>query len=68
MKLMSENNLSLVSLYRDKGYKIHYYDRTCTNIWENVASEVMKTDSKVPAGKGNRYTVYHLGDAETGLL
>ena len=39
-----------------------------TKIWKDITAEAMKTKYKVPAGKGDRFIVFHVGSAQSGLL
>ena len=72
---MRDNYLKWVSYYRENEYRIYNQDETwvfknmaCTKIWKDIAAEAMETDYKVPAGKGDRSIVCHVGSAESGLL
>ena len=72
---MRDNYLNWISYYRNEQYKIYYQDETwvfknmsCTKIWEEIVSSSTEDLYKVPAGKGARSIVCHLGCSETGLL
>ncbi len=41
---------------------------SCSKIWKYIASISTENTNNVPAGKGDRSIVWHIGCAETGLL
>ena len=72
---MRDNYLDWISKYREEGYRIYYQDETwvfknmsCNKVWRDIAPGVIEESYKVPAGRGDRPIVYHVGCADTGLL
>ncbi len=72
---MRDNYLDWVKSYRENGYRIYYQDETWvftnlsySKISKDIASSSTENTYNVPAGKGDRSIVCHIGSAETRLL
>ena len=48
--------------------RVVFENITCTKIWKNIATEVMKTECKVHTAKGGQSIVCHVDCAESGFL
>ena len=73
--IMRNNYLDWISQYREEGYRIYYQEETWVfrnmtrnKIWRDIVPGVINEGYTVPAGRGERSIVCHVGCSDTSLL